>query len=703
MSSVEVLKRKCGSFFSKDDREVLKAVVKDVHSIISEASHLLKAYYIFKIENSPDETVAVDKELLTACCKIVQGDTKKASRTVKEVDLTVLPTDDDKAKKLKEKKQKQVEKNTERKGRAEQVFKDVLAFWNTLDITPLEPSKYSISHILAYTIENTLTAYNNNVWIHYPKYVKKYIRCCKLNEKNLGRNDLPKEVKDLEKPVFKEAAELTFSLLWDSNCSETHRFVPNNSSSNSNRLYDMKSNIDIYLKNMVLINRELETNFENLRPKLRKLLSPLSLISTMIPGHIRLDTSGLVQLFMDKENIKEFKTCYDLENNSELKISNKGDVLSTFSKIFGRSPKSSEEEANYNTAYWRFLCDFKTREKELYKKRNDGSTWVFDNSVVTDGFSISFQITKKENFCKKQFGKKAEKVEKEVDEFSKLEDFDNLSNLKMLAIDPGKSDILFITDGSRTLRYTKKQRQQDTNLKHRREKTLLWRTHKFKIEGVFGDLENPSVADYESRYMSETSKKTCYSNTFQEYWNRRRVILKSPIYEEPWFRTNKFTVYCKEKSSEAKFFNKIKETFSKPKELSSWLERDTTGQFEMIKENIKKQEFSGFVIGYGNWGKNPNLKNNDPTPGIGLRRRLHKIIKTVTVQEHNTSNTNPCTQEKRTMEKKTIGRHSIQKHHLLRCTNDKSPCSWWNRNVVGSFNILYNFSKLRGLMESQTT
>ena len=37
MSSIEVLKRKCGSFFIKDDREVLRAVVKDVHSIISEA------------------------------------------------------------------------------------------------------------------------------------------------------------------------------------------------------------------------------------------------------------------------------------------------------------------------------------------------------------------------------------------------------------------------------------------------------------------------------------------------------------------------------------------------------------------------------------------------------------------------------------------------------------------------------------------
>jgi hypothetical protein len=161
------------------------------------------------------------------------------------------------------------------------------------------------------------------------------------------------------------------------------------------------------------------------------------------------------------------------------------------------------------------------------------------------------------------------------------------------------------------------------------------------------------------------------------------------------------------KSSEDKFFNKIEKTFS-PKDdvvnsLPSWLERDPSDRFDRIKENIKRQDFKDFIVGYSNWGKNPNLNNNDPTPGIGLRRKLHKRMQTVTIQEHNTSNTNPCTQETKTMEKPFVGEKQIQKHHLLRCTNEQSPCRWWNRNVVGSFNILDNFSKLCGLKESLTT
>ena len=81
------------------------------------------------------------------------------------------------------------------------------------------------------------------------------------------------------------------------------------------------------------------------------------------------------------------------------------------------------------------------------------------------------------------------------------------------------------------------------------------------------------------------------------------------------------------------------------------------------------------------------------------------FLKTITIQEHNTSNTNPCTQEPKTMENPYVGKYNIQKHHLLRCTNDQTNCRWWNRNVVGSFNILFNFSQLNicGLNENLTT
>jgi hypothetical protein len=120
--------------------------------------------------------------------------------------------------------------------------------------------------------------------------------------------------------------------------------------------------------------------------------------------------------------------------------------------------------------------------------------------------------------------------------------------------------------------------------------------------------------------------------------------------------------------------------FKDPKEYSS----------NAIKENIQKQEFENVLMFYGNWGRNPNLKNSAPTPGIGLRRKIHKKIPTMTVDEHYTSKTCPCCQERTLENPKLLGptRNVSEKHHLLRCENVNCQSRWWNRNVVGSYNIL---------------
>ncbi len=62
-SIIEGVKRKCTSFFKPDDRNVIKHVVEEVHSIVSEASMLLKAYYLHQYKQDPTDTVIVDEIL----------------------------------------------------------------------------------------------------------------------------------------------------------------------------------------------------------------------------------------------------------------------------------------------------------------------------------------------------------------------------------------------------------------------------------------------------------------------------------------------------------------------------------------------------------------------------------------------------------------------------------------------------------------
>jgi hypothetical protein len=126
-----------------------------------------------------------------------------------------------------------------------------------------------------------------------------------------------------------------------------------------------------------------------------------------------------------------------------------------------------------------------------------------------------------------------------------------------------------------------------------------------------------------------------------------------------------------------------------------------------ILENSSKvvSEEEKLIIGWGNWGKNPNaLKNGSPTPGIGIKRRFMSCFDVETIDEHFSSQTCPCCKErslkkfqavlnvpKKPKTNETSEKKLIDIHHLLRCTNDKCKCRLWNRNVVGSYNILSRF------------
>ena len=106
------------------------------------------------------------------------------------------------------------------------------------------------------------------------------------------------------------------------------------------RCYDMKVNPWPYLRKMVDISRMLEHDFQDVRAKLRKLYNPLPFHSSFVPNHIRLDTSGISQLLMDKARIQDFKRLYELEHFGEtLQMTNKADMLRSFEKLLGRPLK----------------------------------------------------------------------------------------------------------------------------------------------------------------------------------------------------------------------------------------------------------------------------------------------------------------------------------------------------------------------------
>ena len=678
MSHIKIIKRKARGFFKKEDIVTIKDTVVSVHKIITDASILLRAFYLrwfqssYPLDNGQD-ALELEHYHVSMACNIVQGVTSPPVRgTGPEQNAKIAVY--------------------------EEMMDEYNKLYGRLSIKSDIATNLSLSHILTYSIENLLTAYTNNIQSHFPKYTKRYIRCDMLS-------------KGADKTEAKKiAAFFTNAYLYDSSfdiepgflesygldlASYSFLFPPN--ISKKSRAWDLKVHPWVYLPKMVWINQTLETDFSNIAAKERKLYNPLPFHSSFVPLHIRLDTSGLSQLLMTKTKIEDFKKLYLTQHNVSPNMKSKGDMLRSFEKLFGRQATSNKESGLYATELWSFLTNLKTcrhwKELQGVIRKNDPkkTCWVFDNSIVTDGVSVSFQV-----IDDKMFGRKAFSERNKVDDNSKDHESvtcDEVKNCKVLGCDPGKKDIVAITDGFKTICYTKGQRDTDTHKKTRLNDCLKRR----RTQGL---------EEYETQVMNRYQKRSCHPETFRRYaCSRKRIEPKiTNCYQHPMFREFKFLVYSKTKSSEDRFKHKIFETF---KDSQTEVDYGKCSS-DVMKANASKEvsKCQDFLIGWGDWGKKPNaLKCGGPTPGIGIRRRFESLFKTTTVPEHYSSQECPCCKG-RCLKKARIGgeiSNPITKHHLLRCTNENCQSRWWNRNVAGAFNILSRLLDGKTLSGNETT
>lgn len=645
-----IIKRKAKGFFKSEDIDTIKKAVQLVHQIVTDSSILVRAYYLqwFDEHHPLDDLNAVlevDEKLFIMASQIVQGSTKPSCRSEKTM--------------------------TEQKETFHKMLSIHKKLYSRVNTETTISSNLSLSHVIAYSVENLLTAYVNNVQSHFPKYPKRYILC----------DGMQKGLK--EKQARKEAALITNAYLYDFELSEELQskassyeflFPKKMTIKELPRCWDLKVHPWIYLYKMVEINQMLETQFPKVPEEHRRLLNPLPFHSSFVPMHIRLDTSGLSQLLMNGVKIKDFKSLYELEHPGVvLNMKSKADMLSKFEKLFGRAPTSSEEAGCFATDLWTYITNLKTcrQWKELanvfYKKEK--KTYRFDNSVVTDGVSVSFQVIESTTFGRKQLS--GRKKKKKDDAQEREEPQTDWTGYKLLACDPGKRDILSITDGHTTLCYTKGQRDQDTYRDVRTNETIKRR-------------RTSGLESYETQVMNRYTKRSCLFDVFGRYASNRKRKEREfqDLYGRPMFREFKFTTYCRQKSSESRFAQKVQKTFENaaPQGVMK------TCMTQEMKDNRCYQATRGFIIGWGDWGKQTNMKNQAPTPGIGIRRRFEGWFKTVTINEHFTSQTCPCCGGEPSLKKAIV--NQTEKHHLLRCSNDTCTSRWWNRNVVGSFNIL---------------
>lgn len=661
MSKIQVVKRKAKGFFKPEDIPTIQQTVQDVHDIISNASILLRAFYIDWIDRyGLTKPIILEHHHIALACNVVQG---AQEAPVRGKDSCKGCTDCPKCQKI-------------------GLFNDLLRVFNTLYDKPNAiVTDFSVSHVIAYSIETLLTAYETNITTHFPKYPKRYITCDLLS-KGFGPRVAKKIAGIVVSHYLYDASLDSLKSLDELKDVSIHvkafkdLFLEKQTVKEKSRAWDIKVHPWLYLAKMVEINKLLESRFTDVPAKYRKLLNPLPFHSSFVPMHIRLDTSGLSQLLMDNKKIEDFKQMYSaFYPDLTLNMKSKADMLSSFEKLVGRKENTKEESGLFATHLWDYMTNLTSCDqfKELYKSIK-GTEWMFDNAVVTDGITVSFQIIQRSVFGRKCLtGRKKAKedVEEEIREPVKV-----LDHQKVLGCDPGKRDLLAITDGFKTITYTKGQRDQDV-YKTIRQNLGVKRKRAAQLE------------EYETTVLNQCCKRSCDFDTFKGYCNARKGKEDelSKLYSHPVYRQFKFTNHCKTKSSEAKFVNKVFNAFGPSQDLGSKKNHCMDGS---MVENAKKEVSStkDLVISWGNWGKNPNaLKGVGPTPGIGLRRRMESWFPTITTNEYLTSQRCPCCHGSRCLKKVKLS--VIKRHHLLRCTNDECQSRWWNRNVVGSFNILF--------------
>jgi hypothetical protein len=482
-------------------------------------------------------------------------------------------------------------------------------FKNTISGKFEDSSK--LSTILNYYSTTVLTSIENNIKNNFIKYINRYVNSFfhKKYEENISN-------KDFKKQLNKELGVLKKDLIENtSNCDDKYitwlnenrnKIVPS-----TDNLYKLlNDNPQSLYKYMIYINNELER-----LEKKQYQFFPLQ--SNNVLKHIQIDTGALIELF--EKQVAEKK-----KNIEAIK-----DII--WIDIF-----------NIN-----------------YKVKG----YVFDNAIITDGFSVSIrfvhnkhlEVVNKKKKAKKEGNKKKRqrlngltveekkienakiiqekedikkektqlmKLQKENDkkngiqpntktikniEFPYIDDVDKNELIgNHIFIDPGKRSLLtMVDDNNKYLKYTNSE--------------YLSKTKRLKyckcIEKYKADV---GIKEIESQ-LSSFNSKSCKSNIFLNFITKKLEVNSQVLdkYNDKKFRKYKWYSFINKKRAEDKLLNKI--------------------------ENIYSKEH---IIIMGDWSIGKQMANFISTPNIRIKRKLSERFKVFNIDEFRTSCLNYKTYEK---------------------------------------------------------
>lgn len=586
--------------------KITDAVIK-CNKIVINTLMFMKLYLLDYFEKN-NKLPEIDKVLVNSCMKILCNESATGRPPKKEI------------KELKDK---------------------LTAFYNSdykLLIKDTDLDYTHLNTVLDYHTIGIITMYENNIKLHYVEYIERYVNIVwkkketitKIKEANKDEekqkglvNEFCRQLRKIKTDIVETTNEYKSDVKYHNWIKEIKKTITPNKDKyqKDNLYYDLQCNPQDYLPCMIRMMKEVE------KDKVM-IYNVFPMRNDIIPHSIKLDTTTLVHLLFTK------------------KQGNKTDFLTK-----GNLKK-------YENEIWKFF--FRT-ERQCFKKPK----YTFHHMIETDGVSCSILMLRNDLIGKRiPSAKVGSNIEQYIDELS---DYSDIKNKKIVAIDPGKTDILYCVDnGNKTaneFRYTQDSRRKECKIK-KYAKIIL----KFKKEKI----NRKTITEYETE-LSKLNRKTLIIKDFKEYIKKKSEINNKlyKFYEKYIFRKLKLNGYINKKKHEQKMINNFKKIFGKPEEV---------------------------IITIGDWEQKKQMKYKEATKGIGMRKLFRQNnYKVYLVDEFRTScmcsickdETGKCEKFQVRENPKPYKSGNILCHGLLTC---KKCSGVWNRDVNSATNI-YRIAK----------
>jgi len=536
----------------------------------------------------------------------------------------------------------------------------------------------NLSSILDYYATTMITAIENNIKMRFFDYIKRFVNSY---FKHIYQEQM--ENKEFKKQIYKEINlvkndiinnTLTCDKKYHSWLKEyRYKIVPE--IFETSYYYDIKVSPYKYLKHMIFMCLELEI-LE------RKSFQFFPIQTNSIPRHIQVDTKALVELFIETEKhqklldiwIKETTEIKSGKNKGKPKNKTKGDLYNCLEQnkefIWNTIFNITQTRKNYVFDYTiitdgyatslRFLHkDFVEKEQEKKDKKKEGKkalqglTKEQKDKIKEDKKQLQKEEAKQTRLENKGKPKKSKKEEKQENpEFPYIDEVPKeILEGKHIFIDPGKRTLFsMMDDADNYFSYTNRMYLKET--KRLKYKSLL-KNYKDKIEIT-------KIEEGLNKYNS----KTCNIDKFQEYITEKikaNKILVS-LYQELKFRQYKWYSYINKKRTEDNMVNKIVNKYSKD-----------------------------HIIIIGDWSIGKQMRNFISTPNLTLKRKLQEHFKVYNIDEFRTSCISYKTEEvcenlylkfKKDPKEKERKIHSILTYQM---ENNRKGCI--NRDKNGCKNI----------------